>query len=182
MKAKKNSEQQLYVEILKHLEQKMARSLLSKSNVSLGIQVEFYHQWSTWSQTAEGVCTDVVKSDSTEKKEKTLDLATILNSNPYGQSVIQSYETNGSLNENLRKLLCESIIHYCIDKSHSLSVKDSEHLAKQIILAFPKEEMVIFKYFLYSVHIYSKYLFLILGILLYKSSKCCTPWEVIQQI
>lgn len=75
------------MEILKHLEQKMARSLLSKSNVSLGIQVEFYHQWSTWSQTAEGVCTDVVKSDSTEKKEKTLDLATILNSNPYGQSV-----------------------------------------------------------------------------------------------
>lgn len=46
-----NLEQQLYVGVLKHLTEQMTRSILESSNFSLGIQAEFYYNWSKWIKT-----------------------------------------------------------------------------------------------------------------------------------
>lgn len=43
-------DQQLYVCVLKHLSTQMASSLFYNSNLSLGVQVEFYYRWSQWIQ------------------------------------------------------------------------------------------------------------------------------------
>lgn len=123
----------------------MAKNILAKTNLSLGIQIEFYHQWSKWSErstASENITTDIAYPNTSKKPFSNLNLATILNSNPYGQSVIQAYEKESSLNEHTRKILCESIIHYCIDRGHSLTIKDTENLVKEIVFTFKGEDMV----------------------------------------
>lgn len=126
--------------VLRHLDAKMAVSILSRSNFSWGIQTEFMYHWTKWMNES----INVIHNNhlEVENTNSTLHLDTILNLNPYGKSVLKHYSEQSSLNENMRKLLCESIIHFCIDKEHAMSVKGSENLAKQIVQAFPGEEMV----------------------------------------
>lgn len=78
----------------------------------------------------------------TMTNENPLNLNMILNSNPYGLSLIKKFNETNVMDENLRKVLCESILQYCIQHNHELSVDDSARLAKQICKVFPGEVMV----------------------------------------
>lgn len=125
--------------MLKHLDEQTARNLFSKSNLSLGAQIEFFNCWSKWKQSILNITTE---NANASPLEGTLKLGIILQSNPYGLSVLKFCESNSSLNDNARKLLCDSIIHYCIEKGHDLTVKDAESLAQQIAQTFSGEVAV----------------------------------------
>lgn len=81
-------------------------------------------------------------ASSSADADKRICLNAVLNSNQYGITLKAAYERSGVLNDNLRKLLVESVLQYCIEAKHDLSVKDCSLLGKQIIQAFPGEEMV----------------------------------------
>lgn len=145
----------------------MAQNLFQNfSEIPLGARIQFHFKWSQWIQT---VCPPVqipVKANeclqSNETKagnmndEETIKIAseaysinliTILKSNSYGKSLIETFKETKVMTENLRKLLCESILQYCIESRHELSVIDCASLANQICAVFPGEEMV---YFVFS--------------------------------
>lgn len=132
-------EQQLYVDILQNLTPKMALRIFSHTDVSLGVQINFFIKWSEWKKTLDKTATS---SKESEVLSEVISLGAILNSNPYGKSVKLVYEKKQELNEDTRKLLLEAILHFCIDNEHSLTVKDSAKLAKQIVETFPNEKMV----------------------------------------
>lgn len=136
----------------------MALTILKDSDVPSGAQVEFNYQWNKWIKnlnvqdeaeqqsrtvlrTSEGTSNHsaALKANATEKSI-TLDI--ILKSNQYGITLINAYEKNKVMNDNLRKLLVESVLQYCIEFKHDLTVKDCSLLAAQIVQVFPGEEMV----------------------------------------
>lgn len=63
-------------------------------------------------QRNKNIVVDVISTVSTS----TLILESILNSNPYGISVIESFRAQNKLDENSRKLLCDAVLHNCIEK------------------------------------------------------------------
>lgn len=134
----------------------MARTILMGSCIPLGAQIEFNYQWNKWMQnlnaTSDKPSLVIVKpnqmnpnasiASSSADADKRICLNAVLNSNQYGITLKAAYERSGVLNDNLRKLLVESVLQYCIEAKHDLSVKDCSLLGKQIIQAFPGEEMV----------------------------------------
>lgn len=141
----------------------MAKTLFQNTELTLGARVEFYFQWSKWITSFNQTSSTEKENESNKSNEsigltshfnrstvpvcssnQMINLSTILNSNAYGQSLQESLKSNGTnqLNENLRKMLCESILQYCITNKHDLTTQDSATLAKQICTLFPKEEMV----------------------------------------
>lgn len=96
---------------------------------------------------------------STSKNDKSISLHDILKSNPYGKNVIDTFQSadgqpaeKPQLNENLRKLLCEAVLQYCIEHNHDLSKSDCASLTTQICTVFPDELAVHFhllEFFIY---------------------------------
>lgn len=154
-------EQELYVGVLKHLSRNMAQYLFQDTSLPLGARIEFYYQWSQWINTI-NQCnqTSSLETNQHESKETIVgtsknqsvieinstttkvDLRMILNSNSYGRSLLKAVKETDQLNENLRKMLCESILQFCIVHQHDLTTSDCASLAKQICSTFPGEEMV----------------------------------------
>lgn len=164
------------------MQNKMAQKLFKNTNVPLGVQVEFFYQWSQWIQNINqseqspsnhNIQSNEIQSNKTnvpevdtsqsrdfvterKKTSKTnepnlINLKTILQSNTYGKSLIDAFgsknideisKSKPELTENLRHLLCEAILQYCIEYSHDLTVRDCEKLANQICQVFPDELMV----------------------------------------
>lgn len=73
--------------------------------------------------------------------QEPITLKTILNSNAYGKNLMKAVESkqNKVLNENLRKILCEAINQYYVERERDLTKKDCESLSKQICKIFPGE-------------------------------------------
>lgn len=71
-------------------------------------------------------------------------LNSILQSNQYGMSLLKAVAEKKPMNDNLRQILCDAILQYCIEKNRALSVKDCASLARQICNVFPDELMVFF--------------------------------------
>lgn len=141
----------------------MAQTLFQMSDLTLGARVEFYFQWSRWiksfnesnqvspteekEQSIGSIASTLGSNQSTisvNSSDKMINLNAILNSNAYGQSLLETLKSTSTnqLNENLRKILCESILQYCIMNKHDLTTQHCASLAKQICTLFPKEEMV----------------------------------------
>lgn len=131
----------------------MVASLFQGTNLSLGARIEFVHHWSEWIKSIHdeeaGSTSSLVETVGSEISHATafvselqLDLFSILKSNQYGLTVIETYRKTKSMNENLRKILGKAVLHYFIDGKFEMSVKDSENIAKQIVDAFPGEIMV----------------------------------------
>ncbi|XP_055543602.1 uncharacterized protein LOC129729144 [Wyeomyia smithii] len=151
--------QHLYVGVLRHLTPEMAISILNQPCIPLGAQVEFYHHWHNWMESARSTI-DVEKAECSSQSitskssmnesnsaqqsramEAPLDLNTILKSNQYGLNLIAVFNRDKILNDNLRKLMLESILQFCIENKHDLTVKDCSVLAAQIVQVFPGEVM-----------------------------------------
>lgn len=152
-------EQQLYVGVLKHLPEHMASQLLSHSNLSLGVQSEFYYNWSKWHQTVdqptqENAICEQSKSYTQQlnggginytvpagevKKSDFLNLKDILSSGPYGPGVLSHYEQHHSLNVKARKLLVDAFLHYCASTGISVSKAACKSLSMQIQHTFEGE-------------------------------------------
>lgn len=88
---------------------------------------------------------------SNEPIMQSINLKTILKSNPYGESVLRKYNKENKLDENARKLLAEAVLHYCIGANHELTTNDAAQLASQIEEAFAGEIRV----FLFSTGLLS---------------------------
>lgn len=121
--------------------------------------MEFAYQWSQWIQIINRGTTTTTNyvqqnlqpivaqstdyaNDNSEivlTSTKILKLESILKSNPYGLSVMATFKNHNKLDENSRKLLCEAIVQFCIEKNHSMTVHDAEDITKQIVLMFPDE-------------------------------------------
>lgn len=145
------------------MSKEMAQTLFQNTEVPLGVRVEFFYQWSRWIKTInqtssdsnEIQLTDLASQESetpgsiapsTQKNpssiEDSLKLETILKSNIHGKALVDAYKQTHTMNENLRKLLLESVLQYCIEHDHELTVSDSALLSNQICAAFPGELMV----------------------------------------
>lgn len=123
----------------------MAQNLFSNTNVPHGVRVEFYFRWSQWVNAHDRTTSnsDETVSKSTTKNQTPINLNSILKSNTYGKCLMQSYEANGgAMDEDLRKLLLDSILHYCIENEYDLKIQDCASLSKQICDAFPGESVV----------------------------------------
>lgn len=82
------------------------------------------------------------ETNPTGQEQPPLVLNSILQSNQYGASFLKAVSEKKPLNDNLRQLLCNAILQYCIEQKRDLSVKDSASLARQICNAFSGELMV----------------------------------------
>lgn len=142
----------------------MAQNLFQSTDIPLGARVEFFYQWFQWSKAfdqpirtepSSNENIQLIMLDNQEinaqqslnasnPNQPEIDLCKILNSNTYGTSMLNSFKQAKAMNENLRKLLCESVLQYCIENKHDLTVNDSSKLAHQICKIFPGEEMVHF--------------------------------------
>lgn len=85
---------------------------------------------------------DAAGSTSVDTSEISINLKTIINSNTYGQSVLKQFNEKKAMNDNLRKMLCDSILQYCIENKHELSTVDCAKLTKQICSVFSGETAV----------------------------------------
>lgn len=146
----------------------LAENLFQNSILPLGARIEFYFQWSQWMNSINQYKQSSPnennqqsnKTDNTissgpqvqsRKATKILNLKEILNSNSYGTNLLEAFKQTGQMNENLRKLLCESILQFCIMHKHDLTTHDCSMLAKQISSSFPGEEMVHYIIFHFSL-------------------------------
>lgn len=153
-------EQQLYVGVLKHLPELMATQLLKHSNMSLGVQAEFYYNWSQWNQTVDhqttqenaifeqpisnlqqlnGGGTNYTVPTVEVRKSDFLNLNDILSYGPYGPGVLSHYEQHHSLNEKARKLLVDAFLHHCASAGISVSKAACKSLSMQIQNTFDGE-------------------------------------------
>lgn len=137
------------------MSQEVVHKLFKSTNISLGVQVEFAYQWSKWIQFNRDNL-PVIENGQLESSEynntnnivqiasttQFLKLDSILKSNAYGLSIIAAFKDEKKLDDNTRKLLCEAIIQFCIEKNHSLTVYDAENITKQIVTMFPDEVAV----------------------------------------
>lgn len=111
---------------------------------------------STSSNTRMPAIVNDINIPSTSSFQKPINLHDILKSNSYGRNVMEVIQINTDgnttekpeLNENLRKLLCESVLQYCIQYKHDLSKRDCASLTAQICTAFPNELAVLHYYLL----------------------------------
>ncbi|XP_058812528.1 uncharacterized protein LOC131677034 [Topomyia yanbarensis] len=71
---------------------------------------------------------------------KIMDLNYILHSNTYGKCLMQETSNTGNrLTDDLRKILCKSVLQFCIEYEHDLSVADCAALTEQILHRYPGE-------------------------------------------
>lgn len=157
--------------VLQHLSDQLAAKIFNTTNLSLGAQTEFYYQWSQWINKLNNKSTIVTESTKqydrkcvienvySTSKSSVLKLEDILSSNLYGASVMKTFKEQRKLDGNARKLLCEAVLHFCIEKEHSLSVQDSEDLTKQIVISFPGELSVNnFPFYIKIIQFYIQFL------------------------
>lgn len=137
----------------------MASQLLKHSNLSLGVQAEFYYQWSQWNQTVgqltqeNPICDQSIRYSQQSnnsginyavptaevKKSDVLNLNDILSYGPYGPAVLSHYEQHHSLNEKARKLLVDAFLHHCASAGISVSKAACKSLSMQIQHTFEGE-------------------------------------------
>lgn len=143
------------------MSKEMAQTLFQSTNIPLGVRVEFFYQWSRWIETTNQTNSNESQLDNMESRESsvlksidsitqedpksiqdTINLNTILKSNTYGKSMLKAYRDTRTMTENLRKLLCDAILQYCVENKHDLTVNDCASLSKQICKVFPGELVV----------------------------------------
>lgn len=137
----------------------MATQILKNLNLSLGVQVEFYYNWSQWIKTVDqptqasaiseqsinysqqlngGVINYTAPTVEVQKSDF-LNLKDILSSGPYGPGVLSHYEQHHTLNEKARKLLVDAFLHHCASTGISVSKAACKSLSMQIQRTFDGE-------------------------------------------
>lgn len=145
----------------------MAQNMFQGTDIPLGVRVEFFHKWSEWikhnsqpiqtspnpnefqfqsnlfayqdQDSSENIDKQSTQKSTQKSTQEKLNLNSILNSNIQGKNLLIKFKETKIVTENLRKLLCESVLQYCIENDYSLTVHDCESLANQICVAFPGE-------------------------------------------
>ncbi|XP_036346873.1 uncharacterized protein LOC118756207 [Rhagoletis pomonella] len=100
---------------------------------------------STQSSEGRGNNLGVISQSSTDNNSQVLvaktsiNLIDIINSNSYGKSMVETYKKQKTMDDNLRKLLVESVLQHCIMNNHDLCVTDCASISRQICEVFPGE-------------------------------------------
>lgn len=160
------TEQQLYVGILKKMPEKFATLIFKNTNISMGIQIEFYNCWSHWVNQFSDATNNTISNNDIQRSKsnlnvteihsnvhleqpiikttnlqnrKALCLKDILSSGPYGPGVIAHYKIHNSFDEKIRKLLVEAFLHHCITKDINITKAECKFLSTEIQNTFNGE-------------------------------------------
>lgn len=145
--------------VLKHITREMIPMIFQNTNVSLGIQVEFFYHWQQWlKQTGNKTNTIIIEQDVQEQhkchfnvqnqanvndqKGSILNINNILSSEPYGPAVLSYYKEHRCLNDNIRKVLLEAFLHYCITTGCNVTKAACRSIANEIQEIFNGEVAV----------------------------------------
>lgn len=118
----------------------MAQNLFQSTDIPLGARVEFFFQWSQWStQLAMNakMCHQLNQTDDQALNEQPFMNIPIKNQMQnfafkYLQNILNSFKKTKVMTESLCKLLCDSVLQYCIEFKHDLTIPESSKLAQQI--------------------------------------------------
>lgn len=127
---------------MKLLSDNMAQNLLK--DLSLGVQILFYHHWSNWIKTINQTKINLnqIEQSNAGKKLPEICLKDIVDSTVEGASVAKYYTNHNCLNDGIRQLLVDAIVNFYYSRKLDLSTSVCADLTKQIILTFNGEEAV----------------------------------------
>lgn len=146
----------------------MARKVLKHTNFSIGMQVEFFFNWSQWvsnfnqpdqsnelggktssnlqkkDETINNIQCDTVRESKlvaadSSNRSSLINLNDILSNGPYGKVVLDYYKSHNSLNDRTRKVLLEAFLQHCISTGITVTKANCQLLSVQIRETFKGE-------------------------------------------